>query len=422
MNGMLVYAFESSICLALLWLFHEIALKRDTRHSRNRYYLVGSMLFSAIVPLLNIRVGSPVTILPPGGIVSLLLPEAVVTPDGPPGSAALFPELLPWLYPAGVLISASFMITGSVSLVKLIFSARSKGKVIVIKSYNPVCFSAFGYIFISSSVADADAERMINHEMKHIRLGHQSDLLVTAIITSLQWFNPVAWLIRRSLQAVHEYEADSECITGGEDPRSYQELLLSAVFRCPVPLLSTTFSKRSLLKNRIIMMTKKKTGSSASLKMILAVPLAVALIFMFSCKDRSEVRKEATPAEKVAPAEKAAPAGAEAEASEEIFSVAEQMPVFRNDTTYKELTQYLGQNLKYPAEAASKGIQGRVFVQFVIDEQGNVKDPKVIREVDPLLDKAALDVVSGMPQWSPGKQGGKVVKVSMTVPISFTLN
>ncbi|MBE0678064.1 MAG: hypothetical protein IH592_04795, partial [Bacteroidales bacterium] len=322
MNGMLAYALESSICLALLWLFHEIALKRDTRHSRNRYYLLGSMLFSAVVPLLNIRIGSPGTILPPGGLFSLLLPETVITPDGLPGSAVLLPELLPWLYPAGVLISASLIITGSVSLVKLIISGRSEGKVIVIESFDPICFSAFGYIFISSSVADADAERMINHEMKHIRLGHQSDLLVTAIITSLQWFNPAAWLMRRSLQAVHEYEADSECITGGEDPRSYQELLLSAVFRCPVPVMSTTFSKRSLLKNRIIMMTKKRTGSSASLKMILAVPLAVALIFMFSCKDRVEVRKEATPAEK------SAPAAAEAEAPEEVFMVVEQMPVF----------------------------------------------------------------------------------------------
>ncbi len=416
MNFILEYALESSICLALLWLFHEIALKRDTRHSRNRYYLLGSMLFSAVVPLLNIRIGSSGNILPPGGLVSLLLPETVITPDGPTGSAAPVPELLQWLYPAGIIISASLMITGSVSLVKLILSARSKGKIIVIETSNPLCFSAFGHIFISSSVADADAQRMINHEMKHIRLGHQSDLLVTAIITSVQWFNPAAWLMRRSLQAVHEYEVDNECITDGEDPRSYQELLLSAVLRCPVPLLSTTFSKRSLLKNRIIMMTKKRTGSSASLKMILAIPLAVALIFMFSCKDRSEARKEA------APAEKAAPAVAETEVSEEVFSVVDEMPVFRNDTTYKELTQWLLQNVKYPAEAASEGIQGRVFVQFVIDEQGNVKDPKVIREVDPLLDKAALDVVSGMPQWSPGKQGGKVVKVSMTVPISFALN
>ncbi|MBE0674855.1 MAG: TonB family protein [Bacteroidales bacterium] len=415
MNGILEYVLESSICIALLWVFYEIFLRRDTRHRRNRYYLLGSMLFSAVVPLLNIRIGIPGTILPPDGLISLLLPEMLVTPDGPRGTTGLIPELLTWLYPAGVLISASLMITGSGNLVKLILSAGSKGRVIVIGTSNPVCFSAFGHIFISSSVADKDAERMINHEMKHIRLGHQSDLIVTAVITSLHWFNPAAWLMRRSLQAVHEYEADSECITGGEDPRSYQELLLAAVLRCPVPLMSTTFSKRSLLKNRIIMMTKKRTGSIASLKMILAIPLAVALLFMFSCKDRSEVRKEATPAVKEAPA------GAEAEVSDEVFKLVDQMPVFRNDTTYKELTQWLVQNVKYPAEASAEGIQGRVFVQFIVDEQGNVKDPEVIKGADPLLDKAALEVIAGMPPWSPGKQGGKSVKVYMTVPISFAL-
>jgi TonB family protein len=162
-------------------------------------------------------------------------------------------------------------------------------------------------------------------------------------------------------------------------------------------------------------MTKKRTGSSASLKMLLAIPLAVALIFMFSCKDRGQAAREATPAVK------AAPSGAEAEASDEVFKLVDQMPVFRNDTTYKELTQWLGKNVKYPAEAVSKEIQGRVFVQFIVDEQGNVKDPKVIMGVDPLLDQAALEVVSGMPPWSPGIKGGKPVKVYMKVPISFVL-
>ncbi|MDZ7636454.1 MAG: energy transducer TonB [Bacteroidales bacterium] len=93
-----------------------------------------------------------------------------------------------------------------------------------------------------------------------------------------------------------------------------------------------------------------------------------------------------------------------------------------SDTTYAALGKWIGENVQYPAEAARKGIQGRVFLKFTIDYKGNVKDPEVIRSVDPLLDKAALDVMSGCPQWSPGLQGGKPVNVSMTVPISFALN
>lgn len=416
MNGILVYAVESSICLTLLWAFHEIALGRDTRHRRNRYYLLGSMLFSVVAPLLKIPVESPGNILQAGGPFAFLLPDMVINPSGSASHTGIFAGMLPWIYAGGVIIAAVSMITGAARLIQLTLSPKRNGRVIVFDSDSPVCFSTLGYIYISSSVSDDDARRMINHEMKHIGLGHHSDLLIAGFISIVQWFNPAAYLIRRSLQSVHEYEADSECIADGEDPASYQQLLFAYVFSSTAPVLSNTFSKRSLLKNRIIMMTKKRTGSSASLKLILAIPLTVALIFMFSCNERGETRKEA------APEEKAAPAGAEAEASEEVFMVAERMPVFRNDTTSKELITWLSQNIKYPADAAAKGIQGKVMVQFVVDEQGNVTDPRVVRGVDPLLDKAAMEVISKLPQWSPGMQGGKPVKVYMTLPITFALN
>ena len=149
--------------------------------------------------------------------------------------------------------------------------------------------------------------------------------------------------------------------------------------------------------------------------MIPAITIALALIFICSCKDRGQAAREATPEVKEAPA------GPEADVSDEVFKLVDQMPLFRDDTTYKELTQWLFQNVKYPAEAVAKEIQGRVFVQFIVDEQGNVRDATVIRSVDPLLDQAALEVVSGMPPWSPGIQGGKPVKVYMKVPISFAL-
>ncbi len=419
---MLEYAIESSICLTFLWLFHEIALKNDTRHSRNRYFLLGSMIFSVIVPLVTIRIDAPGTLLPPGGLVSLLLPETVVTPGVSTASAGLLSTILPWIYPAGFLMSAGLMLTGTVRLVRMILSGRGKGNIIRLDTGNRTCYSALGHIFISSSVEDDDAERMINHEMKHIRLGHHSDLVISGLITALQWFNPAAYMMRRSLLAVHEYEADNKCITDGEDPRSYRELLLASVFRSNAPLFSNTFSKRSLLKNRIIMMTKKRTGSGASLKMILALPLAIVLVLMFSCNSGSESRNEKATLTKDASTAEPVSDVAKAETSDEIFTVVDQMPVFRNDTTYNELRQWMVQNMKYPAEAASKGIQGKVIVQFVIDEQGNVKDPKVIRSVDPLLDQAALELVSGCPQWTPGRQNDKIVKVSFTLPITFALN
>jgi len=409
MTGIFIYAVESSICLTILWAFHEIALKRDTHHRRNRYYLLLSMIFSAVVPLINLRIAGTGTILPPGGLASVLLPEVNVSPSGTALYKGTFVAALSWFYLAGVSVAGTSLIAGSTVLLKLIFEGKHNGRVIVVDPGGCDCFSAFAHVFISGSIKDNEAARMVSHEMKHIRLGHHTDLMLAGLITTVQWFNPAAYLMKRSLQAVHEYEADYECITEGEDPRSYQELLVTSVFRTRIPVLSNTFSTGSLLKKRIIMMTKKKTGNTASLKMIIALPLAIALIFMFACKDNS-VKKEAA---SVKPA---------TETPEEIFTVVEVMPVFQNDTTYAALMKWVGDNITYPDEAKKNGTQGRVMVRFIIDELGNVSNPEVVSGVDPVLDKAALDVVAKFPQWSPGMQGGKAVKTYFTIPIAFRLN
>ena len=85
------------------------------------------------------------------------------------------------------------------------------------------------------------------------------------------------------------------------------------------------------------------------------------------------------------------------------------------------LMQYLGKSIKYPTIAQETGTQGRVIVQFVVNKDGSIVDVKVIRGVDPYLDKEAIRVISTMPKWKPGKQRGKVVRVGYTVPIIFKL-
>jgi TonB family protein len=86
------------------------------------------------------------------------------------------------------------------------------------------------------------------------------------------------------------------------------------------------------------------------------------------------------------------------------------------------MSQFLVKNIKYPDNAREKGIQGKVFVSFVVDKTGKVTKAEVIRSANPELDAEALRVVSIMPDWTPGKQGGEIVSVQMTVPISFKLN
>lgn len=102
----------------------------------------------------------------------------------------------------------------------------------------------------------------------------------------------------------------------------------------------------------------------------------------------------------------------------EVFVVVEDMPSFPGGNVQK----WIGKNVKYPVLAMENGIQGKVYIQFVIEKDGSITDVKVIRGVDASLDKEAIRVVQSMPKWKPGKQRGKAVRVSYTLPINFQLS
>ena len=101
------------------------------------------------------------------------------------------------------------------------------------------------------------------------------------------------------------------------------------------------------------------------------------------------------------------------------YDEVELKPSFPNGLT--ALTQWLNENIKYPAEAAKDGVEGRVIVEFVVEKDGSINNVRVVQSVDPLLDKEAIRVVKSMPKWIPGKQNGKPVRITYSVPIVFRL-
>lgn len=102
-----------------------------------------------------------------------------------------------------------------------------------------------------------------------------------------------------------------------------------------------------------------------------------------------------------------------------IFTVVEQMPMYPGGDA--ALMGYLRDNIKYPTIAAENGVQGRVVVGFVVERDGSITDVKILRGVDPSLDREAMRVVKSMPRWNPGKQNGSAVRVKYQVPVSFRL-
>ncbi|MBQ1582727.1 MAG: energy transducer TonB [Prevotella sp.] len=107
------------------------------------------------------------------------------------------------------------------------------------------------------------------------------------------------------------------------------------------------------------------------------------------------------------------------EVANKVFDVVEQMPSFPGGN--EALMKFLQENVKYPVVAQENGVQGRVVVSFVVERDGSITDVKVVRSVDPSLDKEATRVVKSMPHWIPGKQNGAAVRVKYNVPVSFRL-
>lgn len=107
------------------------------------------------------------------------------------------------------------------------------------------------------------------------------------------------------------------------------------------------------------------------------------------------------------------------ESSDRAFDVVEQMPSFPGGS--KKLMEYLSEKTRYPKDLEETCIQGRVILTFVVERDGSISDVKVVRSLDPLLDKEAVRVVSSMPKWIPGKQNGVAVRVKYTIPVTFRL-
>lgn len=109
----------------------------------------------------------------------------------------------------------------------------------------------------------------------------------------------------------------------------------------------------------------------------------------------------------------------EEEVAEQIFNFVEQQPEYPGGM--RAFFQYIGDKLKYPSLARRSGIEGKVIVQFVVDQQGNISEVKVLRGIGAGCDKEAVRVIKASPNWNPGKQRGKTVKVRMVLPITFKL-
>ena len=464
-----IYLIKVNASIILFYLCYKLLFQRDTFWMLRRTYLMVSVLFSFIYPLFSIegwlKKQEPIM----SAISSIQLDELVISPSGVRNLGLFTVENVLW---AVFGLVALFMTFHILIQFYTIVRRRLKGTktslmhIPIIRIDEKITpFSFFQWIFINPKLySESETAVILEHELTHVRQFHSVDVIVAQIQKMFCWFNPAAWLLEREIRHNLEYLADNQVLNSGFEPKKYQYHLLSLSYEPAESKLGNQFNV-SPIKKRIKMMNSKKTKKSGLLKYALIIPIALVMLLMSTMQDMIAATKnsvlEQTPQEVKIPissskivqrkrtsvdSEKKGIAVAEikehkekesaeldeivvvgyssnekqdSEKDKKVYDVVEVPPVFAGGE--KAMFEYLSKNIRYPVEAQKQKIQGRVVVQFVVNDEGKVSNAKIVYSIDTYLDAEALRIINAMPDWTPGKQGGKNVSVRYVLPIQFKL-
>ncbi|WP_340112429.1 M56 family metallopeptidase [Maribellus mangrovi] len=473
MNHAINFLVESGISLAVFSLIYILFLRKETFFRLNRIFLLVSVAFSLLLPFLHLKVYEP---------KSILLSEVTVTPyrnlieavtiygqdlSGNVVHQISSSRLIVFVYLLGLLFFMLKFVMRIAQIRKLVLKNKIRRvgnvKFVLIHSeFSP--FSFLNYIFINPENRNNEGyEKIIEHELEHIRQGHTYDVVILEILTILQWFNPFMWILKKVIRENHEFLADKAVLDSGVTTTQYKKLLLNQVVGFDVQLANNFNS--SLVKKRIKMFSKMKSSKLANFKYVAGALSFVLLVVIFACEQKEGIEPTPTNNKQVVlniegkqltitgddimdilkdllsakdytidtmkedgityvSAEKNAETDVMVSRvlpdKAEVFIVVEEMPEFPGGDA--ALRQFIVNEVKYPELAHENGIQGKVFVNFVVTKSGSIANARIVRGVDPILDKEALRVINTLPAWKPGKQKGQAVNVSYTVPINFALN
>ena len=422
------YLLKVNVAFVLFYAFYRLFFYKDTFFKLRRAILLAFFGLALFYPLLNIQdwVRQQEPIADVIYMYSAMLPEATAKAD-----AAASMDWYGWL-----LGSLGFIYWGIVALLcgrflvqlsSILWLAHTCERIIIHetpvyvlrKAAGP--FSFFRMVFLHpESHSDKETDEILTHECTHVSQWHSIDVILSEMMCMACWFNPFVWLLKREVRHNLEYLADNTVIQSGYDSKSYQYHLLGLAHHQSVTTLYNSFNVLHL-KNRIMMMNKKRSPGIVRTKYLIFVPLVGILMLLSNIEAvaRLTVRlaNEATVSNAMVTATDVSSKSREMD--EQVFTVVEKMPSFPGGDA--ELLKYIATNIKYPKESQDNGEQGRVICSFIVGRDGSVNNPEVLRGVTPLLNEEAVRVINTMPRWNPGMQRGKAVAVKYTVPITFRL-
>ncbi|MDB5133632.1 MAG: hypothetical protein JWP37_235 [Mucilaginibacter sp.] len=262
------YLLEANLYLAAFYMLYFLILKSETYYRLNRFFLLSSTVLAFTIPVVQIGV---------------LFPAATDLQTSPVAAVADTSWSIAdyFLLTYGI-IAVLLLINFLIKIYKLLRLARTNQttenqefKLVKLPGENDA-FSFFNYLFISPGLSVSSV--VIRHELAHIRQKHSWDIVYLELLKIINWFNPIVYLLQNSMKEVHEFIADAETANHDLNAQTYTDFLINNAYGINENTLTNTFFNKSLLKKRIMMLHKKRSGNAARLKYLLVLPLTGALL------------------------------------------------------------------------------------------------------------------------------------------------
>jgi TonB family protein len=403
MNNLLIFLFQSVACSLVFYAIYYLVLRNESCYAFNRYYLLLSLAFSLLFPIISYS--SPLAGQTPE-FSGTLLADIFVTGYRPYavnfGSGALW---LAIVYGIGLVLFVGRLGLKVVSVLRLLNSAQKETRqayILVNTAGKLPTFSFLNYLFWddSTSLAEEEREQMLAHELTHIKKRHTLDVLFAEVMHAIMWFNPFVYLLKSALTMTHEFQADDQA-TNGRNMEVYQRLLATQVLSQYGLALVSHFNRSQTLE-RLKMLAKKRV--KVYWPKLTAPVVGFAAVFgVISCEIAGGNNDLPVPNDM----------------GREVYAYVDQMPV--PDGGMATFYQHVSRYVQYPKSAREGNVQGKVYVQFVVDQDGNVTDVQLIKGVGGGLDEEVVKVVKTSPKWLPGSKNNRKVNVRMVLPITFKL-
>lgn len=395
---MIIYLTKSTLCLLAFFLTYSLVLERENMPVFKRFYLLISLVFSFVVPFITFEFQEENTVaLVSKSLENIVLPTLDIT-----GEKSYLSNILYIIYTIITII----LLTRFSRNLYVIYNTRKNSKIIIYENTTlalvdqeilPHTFGSTIFINKKDFENHTIESELYTHELTHVRQKHTLDIIFIEVLKTIFWFNPLLFYYKKAMQLNHEFLADEKVITLHNDISIYQKLLLSKSIQPTNLYLTSNLTSFLKTKKRFIMMTKTTSTTTKFFKKVIVAPLFLGM-FIFGSSTTFAQEGPVIKSE---------------QSEDNIYNQVDKKPDFPGGIM--EFYSFVGKNFKVPEVK----VNGKVFIQFVVEKDGSLTDIKVLRDIGHGTGEEAIRVLKLSPNWIPGEHEGKKVRVMYSLPISI---